>query len=240
MNIVHLLRQGEKILKDNSPAILTALGVSGTVTTAYLAGKASFAAAKKLGDDAENMTPKEKAVVVWRLYIPAGISGVITVGCIISATRINSKRAAAAYSILTVSEKAFDEYREKVVERLGERKEKEVRDEIAQDHVNRKPIEQIIMTGAGNVLCFEMLTGRYFNSDMETLRKAQNDVNFRLVNELYVPICDFYYLIGLPYTSNSGQIGWTSGKLMNLEFTTTMSEDSRPCLAFEYNYIKQI
>jgi hypothetical protein len=82
---------------------------------------------------------------------------------------------------------------------------------------------------------FRVLTGRYFNSDMETLRKAENDVNFRLVNELYVPICDFYYLIGLPYTSNSGQIGWTSGKLMNLEFTTTMSEDSRPCLAFEYN-----
>jgi hypothetical protein len=74
--------------------------------------------------DEDMTTTKEKAKVVWKLYIPAGLSGAITVGCIISATRINSKRAAAAYSSLSVSEKAFDEYREKVVERLGGRPRK--------------------------------------------------------------------------------------------------------------------
>jgi hypothetical protein len=75
---------------------------------------------------------------------------------------------------------------------------------------------------------------------METLRKAQNDLNQRLVGGVYCTLDEWYDLIGLDYTKASNNLGWTSDKQMKLEFTTCLSQDGRPVLAFEYNYIKPL
>jgi len=228
-------------MRQNSPLILTAIGVSGSISTAYLAGKASFEAAHVLAENnAEDAPIKDKFDMVWDLYIPAAISGVITVGCIITASRVSAKRTAAAYSLVSLTEKAFFEYKEKVSEKLGEKKELEIRNEIAQDYVTNNAPSQVLVTGSGEVLCCELFTGRYFYSDMEKLRKTQNDINAKLVTDLFVPLSEFYYLINLPYTTHSSSIGWESSKLLNLEFSSVFSEDNKPCLAFDYNYTKTI
>lgn len=73
---------------------------------------------------------------------------------------------------------------------------------------------------------------------MESLRKAENKLNSRLNREMYARLSDFYSLVGLPYTSNSEEIGWDSDKLLELRFTTVLSDDGRPCIAFDYNYTK--
>jgi hypothetical protein len=224
-------------LRKNSPTILVSFGVTGTVLTAYLAGKASFKAADELRG--KDLDTKESIKEVFPLYIPAVISGVATIGFIVGANKISSKRAAAAYSVMAISERMFEEYKEKVVEKLGERKEQEIRDEIAQSRVQNNQPSSIVV-GSGEVICCELGTGRYFKSDMETLRKAQNDINAKLVRELYVPLSEFYYMVGLSPTTYSWDVGWVSEKHMDLQFTTVLTEDSKPCLAFEYNYIKPI
>lgn len=242
MTLMHLTKQAEKLLHDNSPAILTAVGVSGTLSTAYLVGKASHEAGY---DDAiNNYDPDVKAYIKrnWRLYIPAAISAGIAIGCVIAANRVGSKRAAAAYSVLSVTEKAFAEYKDKVVETIGERKERAVHDSIAQDRVNANPTagRDVIVAGPGNVLCCELYTGRYFYSDMEAIRKAVNELNSRLNREMYANLSDFYSIVGLPYTSNSNDIGWDSDKLLELRYSTVLSDDGRPCIAFDYNYTKPL
>lgn len=239
MNLANLANGIQKTVRDNSPVILTALGVSGTLGTAYLAGRASWQAAMRLGEHSPYLTPREKIEEVWDLYIPAAISGVVTAGCIIGSNRISSNRAAAAYSVLAIVEKGFSEYRENVVEKLGERKEREIRDEVAQKQIQNNPPPTVVI-GSGSVLCCELFTGRYFNSDMETLRKAENTINAKINGGVYALLSDFYYLIGLPQTSNSSSIGWDTDKQLSIDFSTVMSEDSRPCLAFEYNYVKPI
>lgn len=236
--ILRLFEKINQVAKANSPALLTALGASGTITTAYLTGKASFEAAKRLETIPPSAKPKEKFELVWDLYIPAGISGVITLSCIVGANHVSSKRITAAYSLLNISEKAFSEYKEKVVEVMGNKKEQALRDEIVQDKVRESAPNNVILSGSGTVLCCELLTGRYFNSDMETLRKAQNDINAKLLNDLYATLNDFYWLIGLPQTSYSGQAGWVPEKQLDLLFSTALTDEGRPCLAFEYNYTK--
>lgn len=142
MTLIKLTRQAEKLLHDNSPVILTAIGVSGTLSTAYLVGVASYEAAHVHdADDIQGFEHdrKQKIVRVWKLYIPAAISATLTVGCIIAANRVGSKRAAAAYSVLSVTEKAFSEYKDKVVETIGERKERTIQDAVVQDRVNANP-----------------------------------------------------------------------------------------------------
>jgi hypothetical protein len=232
-----------KTLTDNSPAILTALGVSGVASTAYLAAKGAYAAAQDLlADDIAGFDHdfKAKTKLVWKRYIPATISGVLTATCIIGGNRASARRTAAAISMLTISERAFDEYKTKVIEQVGKTKEKKVRDEVAQDRVTASPPPTIVV-GAGPVLCCELYTGRYFKSDMESLRRAENDINARLLRQDEVTLNTFYRLIHLPSTQFSGDAGWTiHDDQMHLVFSSVLTPDNEPCLAFEYSYVKSL
>lgn len=242
---LEIAKAAEKLAIDNSPAILTALGVTGVLTTAYLTGKASFKAAYRIEDEQSQMNAhpshyqlenKEKFLLIWKLYIPAIGTGVVTVVCIIGANRIGSRRAAALAAAFSISEKAFTEYEEKVIEKMGALKERGIHDEIAQDRVSRNPVgeREIIITGNGEVLCYDSFSGRYFESSMEELKKAQNDINYTILSDGYASVGDFYGKIGLSATAYSEEVGWKSDTKLELSFAGTLSEDQRPCIAIEF------
>jgi hypothetical protein len=159
------------LLTDNSTVILTGVGVAGTVGTAVLASRASFKAAELIRG-AEEMLPEkfelvpledgnattetipgklsktEKVKLVWIHYLPPAAVGITTVASIIMASRISSKQIAGLVVASGVSERALQEYRTKVVEKLGDRQETALRDEIAQDQMARNPASsQVIITG---------------------------------------------------------------------------------------------
>ena len=249
MNLGDIGRLLRTNTKEHFPTILSVAAGVGTLATAYLASRASFQAAEIIHYSERERGPltdrKERIIertkLVWKLYIPAGISAASTITCIISANRVEAKKTLAAQTAFAVSERVFHEYRDKVIEEYGERKDEAIRDQIAEDRVKATaPKSDIMISGPGNVLCCELFTGRYFNSDMETLRKSQNELNARLLAHDYATFDDFYYMVGLSRTSSSSQIGWRSTKLMELRFTTVLSEDGRPCLAFEYNYTEPL
>lgn len=246
MTLHSIAKAAERFAVDNSPAILTGIGVAGAVTTAYLTGRASFKAAQVItlrqalhdnDEKSHEFTARENAEFVWRLYIPAAAMGFLTVASIISANRIGSRRAAAVAAAYTLMERGFEEYREKMKEKLGSNKEQLARDEIAQARVNANPSEsQMVIIGRGTVLCYEMFTGRYFYSDMESLRKAQNDINWQVNNTFYASLTDFYDLLGLPSTGISDDVGWNADRLMELKFSAVVQQDSgRPAIAFSYS-----
>lgn len=245
MTLLDLAKKAEKLAVDNSPTILTVLGVTGVVTTAFLTGKASFKAANIIADEqyrldlfekSHPLEPKEKFILVWKAYIPAVGTGVLSIVCIVGANHIGSRRAAAVAAAYTISEKAFTEYKDKVVERMGAPKEQDLRDEIAQDRVNRNPSGErnIIVTGRGEVLCYDAFSDRYFESSMEELKKAQNDINYKILSEMYASLGDFYDKIGLASTSYSEEVGWTTDIPLELMLSGTLSEDQRPCISMDF------
>jgi Family of unknown function (DUF6353) len=241
LNLSNLVDNAIKAIKQNSPEILAGLSIGGVLSTAYLAARGGMKAGELLYIEQTDRNWKEDAKRVWRFYIPAGISGVATIGCIIGSHKVNGNRLAAAVAAYSISEKAFQEYKEKVVEELGKGKEEKIRDEIAQEKVNIHPNSREVIVGSfGHVLCCELFTMRYFRSDMETLRKAQNDINARIIHSLYVTMDEFYDMIGLSGTSLSSQLGWDSDKMMELEFSTVLADNNEPCLAFDYNYNKTL
>lgn len=235
-----------KLAQDNSPAILTAIGVAGTLSTAFLTGRASYKAADlirygeygSIGNTKHrSFTPKQKVKLVWRFYVPAACSAGLTVAAIIFANQIGTRRAAAMAAAYTISEKAYAEYREKVVEKIGANKERQVRDELAQDRVTKNPpgSNQVLLTASGNVLFHEASTGRYFRCDVETLRQAQNKINYQVLNDSYASLTDFYYLIGLPPTTMSDELGWNSdNEQLELIFSAVMTEDGQAAISMEY------
>lgn len=222
--------------------LLCAAAVVGVASTAYLTAKASFAAAKDLEEVDEDLPFKEKAQLVWKYYIPASISGVTTVSSIYGVLRTSQHKTAAAQAALALSERAFSEYKEKVIEQIGPRKEQKIRDEINEDLVEKSPPDSALVIAAspGNVLCMEKYSGRYFLSDMETLKKAENLINSKMLKHDEQTLLDFYYEVGLPETMYSSNVGWQSDRLMELIFTAVVGPDGKPVLVFEYNYTKQL
>jgi len=246
MNLSTLAHKAIFQLKRRSPTLLTVTASVGVVATAYFTAKGTIKAVEAIHDHEQlhgvREEPKERAKefvqVAWRHYVPATVAASATIACIVGSNRVGLRRAAAAQAGLVLAERAYSEYRNKIVEEFGQRKDDAIREGIAKDRVNKAdPNSQaLIISGPGMILSMELYTGRQFLSDMETLRRAQNTLNERLLRHDYATLEDFYHLVGLPYTSMSSEIGWKSNHLMELEFTTTLSSDGRPCLAFDYNY----
>lgn len=245
MNLGDIYRLARRNTKQHFPLILSAAAGAGTLATAYLAGKASFEAARLIDKNEElegfSDDPKQRLMdrtkLVWKLYIPTAASAVTTIACIIGANRVEVKKTIAAQTAFAVSERVYSEYRDKVIEEYGERKDQSIRDKIADDRIkSNPPSRELVIAGSGEVLCYETFTGRYFMSNMETLARAQNKVNQIVLMHDYCTLNRFYDEVGLTYTAYSHEIGWTSGRLMELEFTSVLTDDSKPALAFSYNY----
>lgn len=228
-------------IKENS-SVLLAIGASvGVLATAYFSASAGYKSAQVLSSQDPHMDWKERTRRVWKLYIPAGLSATTTVVCVAGVKHVDGRKTLAAQTALAVSQRAYESYREQVVEELGERKDKTFLANVKEKEVQeRPPPPGTVVLGSGTVLCMEAFTGRYFDSDMEALNKAVNELNARMMKHDYATLDDFYYLIGLQTTTTSGQIGWRPDRLLELEFSTVLAPDNRPCLAFDYNYVKSL
>ena len=247
-----LLHKAKFLVNDNSTTILTSAGVAGTVTTAYLTGRATFKAARLIelekqltseeqssensNGSLKDLSLPTKIKLVWRHYIPPFVSGVVTITCIVVANKIASKKIAALAVASGISERALQEYKSKVMQKLGPKQDEAIRDEIAQDRVLGQPVKsgEVIIAGTGEVLCFDMTTGRYFQSTVEEIKKAVNKVNHDLNNFMYASLSSFYEELGIPPTSYSDMVGWNANQHMDVKFSAVMSTDNRPCMAIDF------
>ena len=249
--LIQHLHKVKFLVNDNTPTILTGMGVSGTVVTAYLTGRASFKAAHLIEETETQLAVQEtaddngsviedleltlpaKVKLVWQLYIPPFIAGATTITCIIVANRIASKKIVALTVASGISERALQEYKDKVIEKLGERENTKIHDQIAQDRINNHPLKEVILAGTGEVLCYDMLTGRYFQSTIEEIKRAENKINHELIHFMRASLSEFYDEIGLPATPYTDTVGWST-EPVEVRISTVLSSDNRPCVAIDF------
>jgi len=240
MNIKKIVRTAGESVNKNSPTILTGIGVTGVISTTALAIKGTILAVQVIDDEEyiwqRTFTNREKLEATWKLYIPTVASGIITIAAIIGSNHISSKRNAALMSLYSVADSALKEYQDKVIELFGEKKEAKVRDEIAQDKLDENPVHDIIITNKGDYLFFDALSGRYFRSDVETVRRVQNDFNELLFNDMFVPLNELYDMLGLEGTEMGRNTGWDvqKGKL-DIKFSAKIAADGEPCIVLGYS-----
>lgn len=227
------------VFSRNSPHILTGLGCAGLITTAYLASTASFRASKLLENEGyyhNYISTKEAVKLVWPKYIPAVATGTVSIACIIGANSINTARNAALAAAYTITETAFRDYKGKVVEQLGRAREVKIRDDVAKDKVEQSPLgdRTILITGNGDVLCYDALCDRYFKSSAEKIRQQVLDLNYDLMNEMWLDLNDLYYAIGLPSTKLGTQVGFALDKgKIEIDFSSHLTQNGEPCLMID-------
>ncbi len=238
-------------LSKHSPEILIGIGITGMITTTILAVKATPKALQLIEErkeelDVESLPPVEVVKATWKCYIPTVISGAVSVACVVGSHSVNARRNAALATAYKLSETALSEYRDGVIETIGEKKERAVRDKVSEKQIKNNPISQteVIVTGKGNTLFFEPLSGRYFYSDLEKIKRAENNLNKQIICDAFddgITLNDFYTEIGLPPTDTGDGLGWTLRiGLIDIYPSAQMAEEGsehegEPCIVLNYS-----
>ena len=241
LNLSGFAKNVQSMLVKHSPEILTGLGIAGLLTSTVLAVRETPKALRLIEDaryeKGEDLTTTEKIKAAWKPYIPAAVTAVGATACIIGASKVNMKRNAALATAYTLSETALKEYQAKVVETIGEKKEQVVRDAVAKERVEKNPVvtNEVIITDRGNTLCYDVISGRYFRSDVDKIKRAENELNARMLNEMYISVNEFYYEIGLEPTALGDQLGWNiNDGLMEVRFSSQIAKNDEPCIVVDY------
>ena len=159
LNINRIMKSTKHFVVKHSPEILTGIGVAGMVSAAVMAVKATPKALYLLDQEEEeridvlltddpNMSledahaiaelkPVEKIQTAWKAYIPALATGALSIGCIIGASRVNTKRNAALATAYSLSESALKEYQTKVIESVGEEKASEITEKVHKELIDK-------------------------------------------------------------------------------------------------------
>lgn len=234
-----------KQMSKHSPEILLGVGIAGMFSTTIMAVKATPKVYSTIEKEKEirrlecdpELTKKEIFKMSWKAYLPAAIMFTCSTVCIIGANSVNSKRNAVLTTACHVSERALAEYRDKVVEVIGEEKEKEIRDKVAEDRMKKDPVTtNSVFVAKGDTLCYDTITGRYFKSDMQKLKNAENVLNHILITGDYCSLNEFYDELELPATEMGSSVGWNiKNGLVELYFSAQIADDGQPCIVVNYD-----
>lgn len=141
-------------VEKHSPEILLGVGVVGVVATTVTACKATMKlndildecseTREKIKEVAENPNYEDRyteedaqkdltinyvqtGVKIAKLYAPSVVLGVFSVGCLLGSHNVMQKRNAALSAAYLTVDKSFKEYKQRVIDRVGEEVEKEIR-----------------------------------------------------------------------------------------------------------------
>lgn len=232
------------VLERHTPEILTGIGVAGMVTSTVLAVKATPKAYLLVNDrkdelEVEKLPVTELVKTTWKCYIPAAVTCGASIACLVGASSVNFKRNAALATAYKLSEAALSEYKDAVIETIGEKKEQSVRDKVAEERLKKNPVSksEIIVTGNGTTLCYDPVGNSYFKSNIQQIESAKNKLNARMLSENYVSLNDFYDELGIGPTKLGDDLGWDIYKdgLVEIAFSSQLAEDGTPCLVMDYS-----
>lgn len=161
---------------------------------------------------------KEKAKIIAKNSVPAVTSVVCTAVCIGAefkeASKLSKQLKASAITISTLSNALEVDrvYKQKVKERLGEKEEREIRDEMALEEAKDRGKEYILSgciydTGHGNTIFMDKAGGFLYKSSFDAVYKAY-DRWFGYVNNGSCEFSSFnelYYLLDLHVQTQLGE-----------------------------------
>ena len=217
------MNKAQLFLKAHSPTILTVIGSTGVVITAVLAVKGTPKALKLIEEakmtKGDELTVGETVQVAWKPYIPAAISCVSTILCIVGANYLNIQKQKNLMSAYMLLDNAFKEYRNRVSERYGE----EVDEEFSHDLV-RNQLEEMegIYT---ETLFFEFNSMRFFEANIHKVLQAECKAKIQFEECGHLALNEYYSYLGIGPSPYGEAMGWSKYQMQTeehvdeLEFT---------------------
>lgn len=238
------------VVQKNSPTILFGAGIIGVVATAVLASKATLKLEGFVDNTERNLSAakmlKEQeradyteldynrdvtyiyiksAIEIGRLYAPAIAVGALSITALTSSHRILTKRNVALTAAYGVLDKTFKDYRGRVIDELGEDKErdirfpKETREVSTEGKDGSLKIKKVKEFGPNSISGY----ARYFDEgsrnwnreheyNLTFLRIQQNYANDILQSKGHIFLNEVYDMLDIPRTKAGQVVGWVIGK----------------------------
>lgn len=238
-------------VKKHSPEILLVAGVVGVVTSAVMACKATTRVNEVLNNakeqtdkvhqvledeniPAEQYTEedgkKDLAIIyaqtglnLVKLYGPSVLLGTLSIASILASNNILRKRNIALAAAYTAVDTSFKDYRRRVVERFGEKLDKELRYDIKAEEVTttttdengkETTVTEVVNVGhdqSDYAKCFDECNPNWTrDADLNFcfVKQVQNYMNERLQREGFIFLNDVYAALGFPKTRGGQLVGW--------------------------------
>lgn len=254
MEFKKIINQTGLKIKKHSPEILMVAGIVGTVTAAVGACRATLKATeifneKNANTDIIHKCLEEKSekyseedakkdltivyaqtgVKLVKLYAPSVILGGVSIASIVMGQKILKRRNVALAAAYTAVDKGFKKYRANVVDRFGEKVDKELRYNIKAKEVEKKvtdkngkekTVKEIQYDIEGNPLENVSEYARFFDETTSTehhkdaeynlmfLRRQQDYANEVLKAKGHLFLNDVYEMLGIPKTKAGQVVGW--------------------------------
>lgn len=230
---------GRKVLvtKKNSPHIFFAAGVVGVVTTTVLACRATLKLEKMIDeikldvDSVSDMKPNSTesnhdkdvmyvygkgALKLGRLYAPSLVVGTVSIAALTGSHVQLTRRNAALTITLAAVSKAYEEYRLRVQEEIGEKKELELHRALSDEEVDvdgkKKNIKVTNPYGLSPYARFfdEYSTEWKKNAEHNRIfiQCQQNYANHKLKARGHVFLNEVYDSLGLERSQAGAVVGW--------------------------------
>lgn len=251
MKLNAFIKSTKKTLIKHSPEILHGLAIAGAITGAVLMVPSTIKALDLIEEEKQTrseeedvrieqaiLTKKEIVKTTWKCYIPSALLLATSTACIILGDKTTTKRTTALAAAYKLSEVALQDYKDAVVETIGEEKARVVKEKAAQKKVDRTKNDEVYILGDGKVWFFEPISYRYFQSEVADVKNAIANLNYRMTSgmEETITLKEFYDEIGLKYSIDTPDIGWGLYKegLIKIDFVATTMENGNPCLMLDY------
>lgn len=229
---------GKLVTLVKSPSFLIGSGIAGMIFSTVLAVKATPKVTKLL-EEKKPETKMETVKVAAPHYIPAMVTCGLSITCILWGNAKHIRRNAALAAAYSLSETTLKDYKKTVDNLLSDKKAKEIHETVGKEKLDRNPLSktnEVIITRKGDTLCYDAVSGRYFKSDIETIRQAINELNKRLMVEMYIPLNDLYYELNLERIKLGDDLGWNVEEgLIECAFSSQLADDGQPCLVMDFH-----
>lgn len=230
------------ILKKQSPHIFFVAGVIGSVTSTVMACRATLKLSDTLEDIQKDLNDvkllrtdrtianytdtnyKQDLAYVYvragfkitRLYGPSAAVGVVSIAALAGSHVQMTKRNAALMAAYAAVQGAYDNYRERVREQLGDERELEIYHAAKAEKVDKKEITSADPNKWSPYARFFDEYSDEWVKDPEHNRLfvqcQQNYANYRLQARGHVFLNEVYDSLGLPRSRAGAVVGWIIGK----------------------------
>lgn len=185
-NSVRIVKGTLRFTRRNSNWILAWLAVLGITGLTWATIKGTIKAVK-LCEEKQVQGRKEMIRTVWRVYIPAAGFFILTTVSILSNAKINASKLALMTGLYAMKEADLNEFRNKVKQMVGPKKEQAIETEVEKDKIKRLPPPEekdIVKTGHGDQLFREWLTGQWFRASPDYIDLIQEKINNSLKDQV--------------------------------------------------------
>lgn len=235
-------------MEKNAPAILFGVGIVGFAATTVLAARATL----KVGDvldeaqadlgqieQAKSTVPAEKyseqdamqdKVIVYtktsmklvKLYAPALAVGVVSIACLTKSHNMLNRRNVALTAAYAAVDKAFKDYRQRVVEEYGEEKDREFqfgvdrhKETVVDEDGKKKTVTVSRPQGVSQYARFFDETAKNWKKNAAAnktfLLNVERYANDKLQLQGYLLLNEVYDMLGFERTSPGCVVGWVIG-----------------------------